>query len=384
MPRGADTMHPTTVELLLAYRDPVAAAELPPAAWSRILGAARRGRCAGHLRTRLVMAEVLPSLPPEVRGQFQSIDVLVRERRHLVRWELGELAQVFRNSGLQVVALKGAAYELQGRALAAGRMVGDIDLMVSAAQLAHAEAILKTQGWRAGTIDAYDEQYYRRWAHEIPPLRHPSRELEVDLHHALTPAMTGRGIDTARVMSGAVSCRGFLVLDPLDQIIHCAVHTFKDSDLAMRLREVMDFDLLVREHLDGVDERGRAEFSAALLDRADALGAGDAVRWAAHYAARWLDTPIVPSSPGDGVDAVKARRLARAWCVPAWRCWWMDALVPSAMLPGELQEPGPVARLSQTVLLARYHLKRMPLVRLVPHLARKAWQRVLQRSRQQA
>ena len=52
---------------------------------------------------------------------------------------------------------KGAAYELQGRALAAGRMVGDIDLMVPAEQLAHAEAMLKAQGWRADAMDAYDE-----------------------------------------------------------------------------------------------------------------------------------------------------------------------------------------------------------------------------------
>jgi hypothetical protein len=49
----------------------------------------------------------------------------------------------------------------------------------------------------------------------------------------------------------------------------------------------------------------------------------------------------------------------------------MDALVGAAMLPGATQAPSAGQRLARLALLARYHLGRMPLRILVPHLARK-------------
>lgn len=312
---------------------------------------------------------MIVSLPERVQAQFETVDVQVRERRHLVRWELAELARVLKPLGGPVLALKGAAYELQGLPMATGRKVGDIDLLVAPALLARAEQLLKAGGWQADTLDPHDERYYRQWSHEIPPLRHPSRELELDLHHAITPDTKGAGIDTLKLMAAARNCGDFLVLDPLDQVIHCAVHTFKDSDLSMRLREVMDFDLLVRAHSQGKS----VDFSRALLRRAQELGAGDSVRWAARYAMRWLDTPLT-ATPDIG-ETQHIRAEARPWMIPSLRAWAMDRLLGLAMLPGAREAPQGSVRIARTALLIRYHLNRMPLFRLLPHLARKSLRR---------
>ncbi len=69
MPRGADTMHPTTVELLLAYRDPVAASELPPAELSDCV-------------TRLQAAHLLRTTPRHESGPSVSSTRVTIEPYH--------------------------------------------------------------------------------------------------------------------------------------------------------------------------------------------------------------------------------------------------------------------------------------------------------------
>lgn len=360
-------MHPASAALLEAWRSPGAAAQAPAARWSTILGAARRARCAGHLAVRLAGAGVVDRLPAAVRGQFESAAVLLAQRRHLLRREIAALERALEPLAGQVLLLKGAAYERAGLALAGGRMAGDVDLLVPARLLGDAEALLRDRGWVAQPLDPYDERYYREWSHELPPMCDPARGFEVDLHHALTPALAGGAVDTASVLARARADGGFLLPDPVDLVAHCALHAFKDTELDGRLRELMDFDLLVRE-FGGADP---VAFSALLLERADALGApaGRAVRWAARYAAAWLGTPV-----GEGaLPAVLAarRRARRAWAPPPARAWAMDALVGAAMLPGAVQAPGMAQRLARLALLTRYHLGRMPLRLLLPHLARK-------------
>jgi hypothetical protein len=360
-------MHPATEALLQAWRCPRTAARAPEAHWSVILGAARRARCAGHLAVRLARAGVFAQLPAPVRGQFESVAVLLAQRRHMLRTEIAALGRALEPLAGQVLLLKGAAYERAGLAVAGGRMAGDVDLLVPARLLGEAERLLRGRGWVAQPLDPYDERYYRDWSHELPPMRDPARGFEVDLHHALTPAIAGEAVDTARVLAQARADGGFLLPDPADLVVHCALHAFKDTELDGRLRDLMDFDLLVREF-------GAAEpvaFATALLQRADTLGtpAGRALRWAARYAFAWLGTPI-----GEGalpLAPAARRRARRAWSPPAARAWAMDALVGAAMLPGATQAPTVPQRLARLALLARYHLGRMPLRLLLPHLVRK-------------
>ena len=113
--------------------------------------------------------------------------------------------------------------------------------------------------------DAYDDQYYRRWMHELPPLIHRERDRMIDVHHAILPLTArpeaGHGGDDrgpgARLPTACSRCRR------ADMIVHAAAHLFADGDLAGGLRNLWDIDRLLREFA----ERD-ADFWPTLRERA--------------------------------------------------------------------------------------------------------------------
>lgn len=355
---------PATRALLALYRTPASAPALAEGDWPAVLGATRRSRTLGHLGLVLRQAGVLDALEPRVRAHFDSIAVLIAQRRRQLRLELSELDRATAAVDTPILLLKGSAYEAQALPLAGGRLPADVDLLVERSALTAMERALRAGGWRPAEINDYDERYYREWSHELPPFRHPSRGVECDLHHAITPAMRGPGIDTRRLIADSLMVahdgpRRLRVLQPVDQLLHCALHTFKDSDLDTRLREAMDFDLLYRHHA-ATDP----ELAQKLAERARMFGQARPLWWAMHFARRWLGTPI-PSEAMIRLPAPAAASIRS-----------MEWLCDRAMLPGRRHARQGLDRVATTVLLARYHVQRLPLSRLLPHLLEKSRRRL--------
>lgn len=358
---------PANRRLLDAWAGPEAAAQWPLERWPAVLGAARRSRTLGHLATRLHDASVFARLDTRLQGHLRSAQLSVRYQNQMIRRELFELGEALRDAAGPVVLLKGAAYIAAGLPMAEGRLASDIDLLVDSTALTDVERRLRSAGWQAKALTDHDERYYREWSHELPPFTHPARGIEVDVHHSITPAMRGGGVDTARLIGRSVEVgfdghRRFRVLQPVDQLIHCAIHTFKDSDLSLRLRETMDFDLLWRQHA----AQRPLELSRELVARALELRQQRPLWWAIHFARRWLASPI----PADTLSMLPA---PAARTVQA-----MDWLADRAMLPGAQVERSGLDRLCAAVLLARYHYNRLPLAKLLPHLLEKSRRRLLQ------
>jgi Uncharacterised nucleotidyltransferase len=179
------------------------------------------------------------------------------------------------------VLLKGTAYAAAGLPCAAGRQIGDLDILVARDDLDRAEVALLAAGWEWVKSDPYDDAYYRNHMHELPPLIHKDRDRMIDVHHTILPlthrvkpdasAMmrtaailpgTGRwreategpdaGVCSASTLfapdsdpsdpCGATSPfrGGFNVLSPADMLIHCAAHVMADGDLAGGLRNMWD------------------------------------------------------------------------------------------------------------------------------------------------
>jgi hypothetical protein len=265
-----------------------------------------------------------------------------------------------------IVLLKGAAYDVYGLPLVQARLASDVDLLVRRADLEGLEKTLLGAGWVSAKMNDYDDRYYRQWSHELPPFVHPDRGIEVDVHHAITPAMRGSGIDTEKLIEKSIEVefdghRRFRVLQPVDQLIHCAIHTFKDSDLTLRLRETMDFDLLYR-HYRELD----ADLDDKLVARAIELGIPRPLWWSIHFARRWLGSPIperlLEELPAPSKGTVR---------VMNWLC-------DRAMLPGPRMERTGLDRLAAIILLARYHHQRLPMTKLIPHLLNKSSRRLMQ------
>lgn len=318
------------------------------------------GRVANQLRERGLLGE----FPQILLDQLASALQIAEARAHLARWELDCLARALRPApGAPAVVLKGCAFLLLGFPNAAGRMLTDVDLMVPLERIAEVEEVLRAQGWESAPLQDYDEHYYRDWAHEIPPLRHAEREMEVDIHHNIL-MRTARLKPAARLLlQGTVPVEGtgWTVLGPPDMVLHAMAHLFCSSEQDDALRELVDIDSLLR-HFVALDPR----FWDLLLERARQLDLTRPAWYALRYCARWLGTPV-PESVMRAIDA--SRPMPPAPLL-------MDALLPGALFAENPDQPGHGAALARALLLARAHWIRMPPAMLLTHLARKAWRRV--------
>src|SRR5690606_15229998 len=117
-----------------------------------------------------------------------------------------------------------------------GRMFADVDLLVPEARLAEVEAKLQEHGWQSSALSAYDERYYREWTHELPPLTHAEREVEVDLHHNVLMRTARLHPDPRLMLAAARTVPGFgylgmAVMAPIDMTLHAMAHLFYGGEM---------------------------------------------------------------------------------------------------------------------------------------------------------
>lgn len=354
--------HRSEIQMLLCgLHTPLAVDER---CWERLL---RLGRASG-LHARLAENNLgKASMSDVVRRHLLSASRIAAHRQQLVRLELFHLAALC-SADFPVIVLKGAAYILQGRDMARGRFVSDVDLLVPRLHLRTMEERLRQAGWEAAPLEPYDERYYRDWSHETPPMRFPGRGLEVDLHHAITPVTGSLAFDPAPLFERCEQIPGtpFYALCPEDQVLHACLHCFQDGELDLRLREVADIQGLLREFATSDD------FVARLVERARFLGLERPLWYGLYFANAWHD---------DGVSVDGLNSLPRPSLLARWL---MDRLVPLSMFPPDPDFPPPLSvRFARKAMQVRYHLQRMPLSLLLPHLAHKTISRFRARASKQ-
>jgi hypothetical protein len=206
--------------------------------------------------------------------------------------------------GVPVVLLKGTAFVAAGLDAGQGRSIGDLDILVPREALPEVERALFAAGWEWVKEDAYDDAYYRRWMHELPPLIHATRDRMIDVHHTILPPTARPTPDAAALIANAVPlANGLLVLSPADMIIHAAAHLFADGDLAGGLRNLWDIDRLLREH-------AAEDFWPLLRERAERHQLRRHVERAARLANDLYGTPIPENwRTRNSLDPLYRRRL---------------------------------------------------------------------------
>ena len=315
-----------------ALRDPVGTAALEPSRWTALLTMARAELLLDALAYRLGGLPVPDGVAPiltDARGAAE-------QQRRTALWEGEAVRRALLPLGVPVVLLKGTAYAAAGLLAARGRSVGDCDILVPRDALDAVEGALLGAGWEWVKPDAYDDAYYRRWMHELPPLIHRERNRMVDVHHTILP-LTARPkpVATALIEQAVPLGNGLSVLSPADMIVHAAAHLFADGDLAGGLRNLWDIRCLLEEF--GTD---------GLAERAERHGLRSAVMRAVRQADALFGT-MIPQSwrVWDSLDPLFQRRLLA-------RDGWGRAVRP-------------VTRFG---FYARSHLLRMPPGMLARHL----------------
>lgn len=341
---------PAHVRLLLrCLTDPRECSSLRDAEWDVLIRSARSARLLGVLAARIDRSAP-GKLPPAAERQLLAGRIEARFRRQKVLHLLHAFEAQLGIPSASTVLLKGAAYIVQGLALAEGRLPADVDVMVRRGALNKVEQALLAAGWEFEKTDAYDQHYYRAWSHELPPMKCAGQALELDLHHAILPPLGRLRPDTEALFAAAIPVAGtpYRVLSPADQVLHAAAHLFQDSDCIGRLRDLVDFDALVRE-LSAND----ATFWDVLGERARLHHLGRPLWYALSFGQAWLGTPAPASLLQE-----------RGFAPPAPALGAMRAMVPLALFPVDPDsERTRASAAAATLLEARAVWLRMP-----PHL----------------
>jgi hypothetical protein len=352
--------------VLRAVGSPEDLRELTNPQWDLLLRLLWKCRLIGRVAQSCADAGITETLPEKVQQQFESAQVLIGKQRQLVAWEANRLGWALEQLEVPVVVLKGAAYMLSGFEFEQGRLFADLDIMVPTDELPRVEQRLKQQGWRFIELNSYDERYYRVWSHELPPMRHFEREVELDVHHTILPLTSRLTPDREKLWGRSQPLPGtpFRILAPEDMVLHSAVHLYHDGDLADAVRDILDLDGLMRLFSQ------KAGFWDTLIPRARELGLARPLFYALHFGHRFLKTPVP--------DDVMASAKHDAPSAPVRLV--MDAIVPRALFPQNPDRSDATTAFARWLLYTKAHWLRMPPSILLPHLARKSLRRVTGRS----
>jgi hypothetical protein len=349
--------------LLGALIRPAVMVELTEPEWEALLPRAR----ACHLLARLAAAAraggFIGLLPHRIQDHLAAAATVAAHHERTTRWEINRIQRALQNLDVPVVLLKGAAYLAAGLRAARGRLVGDIDIMVPRHALDAVERALECAGWQPTIKARYSQHYYRRWMHELPPLRHRDRDTIIDVHHTILPRTARLKPDPDELWALAQRLDGssLHVLAPTDMVLHAAAHLFHDGDLHRSLRDLVD----IRDLLTYFGER--PDFWPSLVPRAAVLHLGRPLFYALRYCRILLRTPIPEAVMSAAMRYAPAQPIVAA----------MDRLVPDALVAGGADSAAD-RNAAAMLLYLRSHWLRMPPWLLVPHLARQAITRASQ------
>lgn len=313
-------------------RDPASRAALDADGWTALLAIARAEQLIGSLAHRL---DGLP-MPDAVAHILAGARASAEQGRVAALWEAEMARRVLAPLGCPLVLLKGTAFVAAGLAAGQGRSIGDLDILVPRGALDDVEAALIAGGWEWVKPDPYNDAYYRRWMHELPPLIHRERDRMIDVHHTILPLTARITPDPAAIIAdSALLENGLRVPSVPDMLVHAAAHLFADGDLAGGMRNLWDVHRLIEEFgLDDAAARAAHHGLSAEMARAVRLSA-------ALYATDVSDTRDKLTV----IDRLYLRRLTA-------RDGWGRAVRP----------------LTRLGFYIRSHLLRMPPLLLARHL----------------
>lgn len=352
--------------LFRLFRSPESVLVLSNQEWDRVIRYARSAELLAVLGNKVRAVGCFTGLPEHIQRHFNAAELSARHNRRMLLYTLEGVARALSGAGWPIVLLKGASYAVQDLGMSAGRVCNDVDILVPKLDLAATEVRLMEAGWQTEISDLHDQRYYREWTHELPPMRHASFPMELDVHHTILPILGRARPDAGRLVADARTIPGtaWSVLSARDQVLHAAAHLFQDSDCTGKCRDLADLDGLIRTHSRLPD------FWEALSEGAAIHGLGRCLWYALRYCGMYLETPI-PRGVLDGVAGARPSILTRRL---------MDEAVSRLLFPVDPDGRPPVSRaVLRGVMTLRAARLRMPVSIIAYHAAEKYVRRRLLR-----
>mgnify|MGYP002713027809 CR=1 FL=1 len=346
--------------LLKVLKTPAIILELTPSSWDLLVRQARVANLLGHLYWLLIDSGLERDIPRQPKFHLESSASIAKRHAEAVRWEVEVLQEALFDLGVPMVVLKGAAYIMAELPISRGRLFNDIDIMVPKSAISEVETRLVKWGWRTAHNSAYDQKYYRTWMHEIPPLKHSTRQTVLDIHHSILPLTGKLVVDAGKLLTESVQSKSATEIfwfQSVDMVLHSAAHLFHDGELENGLRDLVDIDTLLK-HFLSIDPN----FYSNLYMRSNEMGLSEPLYYALYYCNALLssevDQDVLEQLRKD--NNFSKRVLIRDWL-------FLRALSPMHSSCSRLGD-----NVARFLLYLRSHYLRMPLRLLIPHLIHKA------------
>jgi len=342
--------------LLSVLRDPISMRHLNQDEWTLLVRQGHAAGLLGRLGARVIEHDIQAEIPAPAWRHMQAVLSIADKQRRAVLWEIKQLSRALIKVDAPILLLKGAAYAAAGLAPAAGRTFSDIDIMAPKAALPDIEKYLMLSGWVSEKLDEYDQRYYRKWMHELPPMKHLRRGTNLDLHHNILPETARIQTRPDLILTAAQPLPGFpniYIPSPVDQVLHSATHLYHEGEWEHGLRDLSDLDCLLRAYAS------QPNFWQNLIERARELNLTGPLGHALSHTRTLLHTPIPEANARFGNTSGLRRKL-------------MDSVFVNGMASAHPSMRRPGTGFAQLLLYVRSHWLRMPLHLLVPHLAHKA------------
>ena len=348
--------------LLAVWRDPSLVRCLSSRQWGNLLWEAGHQKCLARTSYHLEDAGCLSDCPATAQDLLACAHPYPAFVQVRIAREIRKIHGLLRPLGISTMLLKGGAYLGLELPFARGRSMNDLDIMVQVDQLESVEQALTRADFRPAKLDDYDQRYYRRWMHELPPMRHGERGIEVDVHHRILPLTSRLNPEPGLMWQQArelARTPGLYTLAPSDMLLHAATHLFYDGEVRGGLKDLLDIDGLV------ATQGGESGDWQGLLARAAQLDLGRPLYYGLRFSAQLLGSPVPDAvireartefGPGQATDRLMGRLVPRV-------------LAPTARSRGD-------TGLSGWLLYVRSHWLRMPPWLLAGHLSQKLSMRI--------
>ncbi len=348
--------------LAQAFINPQRLLDLQLKQWDLLIRQARRANMLAKLAFLLEDHNILQSIPELPQRHLLSAQIHAKRFASSLDWEIKCIAHALQNESVKIILLKGAAYYAARNLAAKGRVFSDVDILVPEDSLLSVERALAKAGWMNLSFDSYEQKYYRKWMHEIPPLRNLKRQTSLDVHHNILPKTAEFCPDPTLLLNNVIEVENnnIWVLSPEDRVLHSATHLFHEGELEHGFRDILDLDFLLKEFSES------SNFWQQLLQRSADLKQRLPLYYALRYCRKIFNTPI-PEDIQREVDKFGSN---------AFKKKSMDFLFLRALMPDHPSCNDRWTSLARSLLYIRSHWLRMPLNLLIPHLLRKSFMRL--------
>ncbi|MDU0356336.1 nucleotidyltransferase family protein [Paraglaciecola aquimarina] len=323
--------------------------------WQQLILILRNQQLLARYSALFKQAGLFDSIPKQTQRHFLNADVLANNHKKQVLFEALELKHEVEGRQQYLIFLKGAGYSLSNSSIGQTRIYNDIDILTDKKSIDGIEKKLTLYGWQSEELTEHDEKYYRKWAHEIPPLRHGIRGTVVDIHHNIVPIISGRHIDADQFAKHSVITKdGFQILSYAAMTMHSLIHLFFNEDVKKGYRDLIDIHTLMTDHSDD-------EYWEELINLARESGFELELFLACRYSEKFFATKI----PAKVTKHIAVNR--------PWNMKYLDFIYKRVLKPNH-----PICRpnmfgLATFLILLRGHFQKMPLHILIFHLTTKSF-----------